>query len=427
MKSQRIWVFHPGSASSISELVAALVVLGHRVRFFTGVFGMPRWVRLLVRLLPARLGQKLRREFGRREFPPIPREAVVAMPGWELVFVLASRLLRGWTSGLARLLHWRNRRLEARFAATVRLTRPAVRPALIIAQDTSAWVPFKAGRAVGAVTVLNQMIGHLAVAAPILAAEAGAWPDWADSLHAAPPAWLVEQCRAEVALADYSLAPSPFVLDSLVAVGARRESVFLLPYGVNPGRFRPAAAGLLSGADRPARFRILFVGQISQRKGLAYLLEAVRLLDDPEIELVFLGNIVGRGVGFQRQAARLGNRLVHLGNRPHSEIAEVFQSADIFVYPSLFEGSALAIYEAMASALPVITTVNSGSLVRHEQEGLLVPIRDVPALTRAILRLKQDQPLRLAMGKAGRQRAIEYSWDRYQENLNAILGKVHLE
>ena len=97
-----------------------------------------------------------------------------------------------------------------------------------------------------------------------------------------------------------------------------------------------------------------------------------------------------------------------------------YADADLFVYPSLHEGSAFATYEALASGLPVIATPNTGSVVRDGTDGYLVPVRDVDALMAKIELLYRDAERRAAMGMAARQRAEEFTWGAYRERLAAL-------
>ena len=100
----------------------------------------------------------------------------------------------------------------------------------------------------------------------------------------------------------------------------------------------------------------------------------------------------------------------------------MFAAADLFVYPSLHEGSALAIYEALASGLPTVTTHSSGSVLRHGVEGLLVPAGDAAALAAALAGLAEDPARRAAMAAAARERALEHTWMHYRARLAAILA-----
>jgi glycosyltransferase involved in cell wall biosynthesis len=106
------------------------------------------------------------------------------------------------------------------------------------------------------------------------------------------------------------------------------------------------------------------------------------------------------------------------------ELRAALQQADVFVFPSIEEGSALVTYDALACGLPVITTPNAGSVVRDEIDGLIVPIRDVGALAAALQRLREDRDLRERMGRSARTRAEEYPWSRYRHSLLAAYRQV---
>jgi glycosyltransferase involved in cell wall biosynthesis len=96
----------------------------------------------------------------------------------------------------------------------------------------------------------------------------------------------------------------------------------------------------------------------------------------------------------------------------------------VLAFPSLHEGSALVTYEALACGLPVITTPNAGSVVRDGREGLLVPIRDVGALARALQRLRDDASLCEAMRHAARARAEAHTWAASGDALAAALDAL---
>jgi glycosyltransferase involved in cell wall biosynthesis len=93
------------------------------------------------------------------------------------------------------------------------------------------------------------------------------------------------------------------------------------------------------------------------------------------------------------------------------------------VLPSVAEGSAEATYEALAAGLPVITTEAAGSVVRHGIDGWVVPERDSVALAEAIERIIGDRHLRATMSLAARERAREYTVERYGERLVAALQR----
>lgn len=98
-----------------------------------------------------------------------------------------------------------------------------------------------------------------------------------------------------------------------------------------------------------------------------------------------------------------------------------FAGADVFVLPSLAEGSAEVTYEALACGVPVITTKAAGSVVRDGIEGRIVPERDPDAVAAAILEIVEDREKRNRMAFAARERARHYTWDRYGERLVTAL------
>ena len=405
----RIWSAHPGSSPLIYELAAALPALGYDAQFLTGFYYDPKgFLARLVAMLPSGLSQKLEREFRRRTHPAIDPKGTLTHPFWEFAFVAAMRMVptrQGWTSAI---MDQRNARFDEATASLIRRDRPD----LVIGYDTSSIRTLRSARAVGSVAVLNQVIGHLAVGRRTLAEEAALKPAFADSLNFHAPDWLVEQCTLEALAADHVLAPSPYVRDTLLEVGVAADRIALLPYGVRVERFKPPEVPRDDGI-----FRVLYVGQLSQRKGLSYLLDAWAKLKLPNAELVLVGGIVGEGEGFRAYAGQFR----HVRNVPHAEVAELYRTADIMAYPSLHEGSALAILEAMASGLPIVTTPNSGSLVRDGIDGFMTPMRDVDALAARIEQLYRNPDERRRMGSAACAHAQDFSWEHYRVRLKGLL------
>ncbi len=113
----------------------------------------------------------------------------------------------------------------------------------------------------------------------------------------------------------------------------------------------------------------------------------------------------------------------HLGRVGHAEMPAKMAAADVFVFPSLFEGSAVVTYEALACGLPSIVTPSAGSVVRDGEDGLIVPPRDVPALAAAMVRLGTDADLRSRMALSARTRAEAFDWPRYHAAIQAEVAR----
>jgi glycosyltransferase involved in cell wall biosynthesis len=108
-----------------------------------------------------------------------------------------------------------------------------------------------------------------------------------------------------------------------------------------------------------------------------------------------------------------------------SSIQDVFQQADVFVFPSLAEGSALVTYEAMASGLPVVVTFNAGSVARDGEDGFIIPARNPKAIAESLERLRADDRLRKKMGEAARERVDMFTWKRYGDRVAEELRHVY--
>jgi len=215
------------------------------------------------------------------------------------------------------------------------------------------------------------------------------------------------------ALADRILAPSEFTRRALVSLGAAPEKVALVEYGIDEL--------WLGRIPNPIQGRILFVGSVGLRKGSHYLAEATRILRSRKVrcEIVVVGRYdpeVIRRPEFEGP--------VYLGPIPRSQVAEEFLKADVFVHPSLSEGSAIAHLEALACGVPVVASANAGPVFTDGREGYVVAARDARALADRLERLILDRPLRQAMSAAARERAKDLTWPAYQRRIETTLSAL---
>ncbi len=203
-----------------------------------------------------------------------------------------------------------------------------------------------------------------------------------------------------------------------LAAGVPRDRVHYLPNPVDCERFAPAR-----GAARHALRAELgvsaddvlavFVGRLSREKGVVELVRAWTQAR-PAARLVVIGPpMTGHSWDVSEEARALAGRpaatgtISLVGGQPAERVAQWLSVADFAVQPSHFEAMGLAAAEEMAAGLPVIASDTGGyrDFVLPEETGLLVPVRDVDALARAIQRLVADRPLRERMGANARRRA----------------------
>ena len=261
----------------------------------------------------------------------------------------------------------------------------------------------------GAITMMQSGSTHPLTQAQLLTEE---HRRWGFDYHYPMPRHGLD----EIAEADYVIIPAEFARDTFIEHGTPADRVFCLPFGVDIGRFK------VHPAERPPDvFRVIFVGQVSIRKGIPYLLEAWRKLCWSEAELL----IIGRADPVTRQWLRsytIPDGIHWLTHSP--ELWKWYHTSDVFVFPSIEEGSALVTYEAMACGLPIITTYNAGSVVRDGQDGLLVPIRDIDALCERLQQVRDDAALREQLGRSARARIEGFTWQAHQQRLINIYHQV---
>jgi len=266
-------------------------------------------------------------------------------------------------------------------------------------------------REMGMTTILVRASTHPRYQARLLTEEYARW-----GLKYGINGASLRRAVKETELADYTLIPSDFVRRSFVEEGYPEEKLIQIAFGVDLERFHPPE----SREKQERSFRVLFVGQVGIRKGVPYLLEAWKQLGWRDAELWLVGTLEGKAKKIWDSYRDLPG-IKWFGYR---DPLSFYQTADVFVFPSIEEGSALVTYEAMACGLPVVTTPNSGSVVRDGIEGFLVSTRDVDALAERLEKLRVDKRLSQKMGRAARARAEEFTWPKHESLIAQILTSV---
>ena len=203
--------------------------------------------------------------------------------------------------------------------------------------------------------------------------------------------------------------------------------VQVIPNGVDVDFFRPPD----EPRDFPGKpFAFLFAGRFQPQKNLFFLLDRFNELQQAS-RRPFTLHLVGNGpmlTNLQQYAARLGlqDRLIWHGWLDKESLRRVYQSADCFINPSLYEGMPNTVLEAMASGLPVVASHIPGhdDLVKPGETGYLINLSEAAAFTQAFINLMDHRELARAMGQAGRDLAVrDFSWDRTALNYLNIFGQ----
>lgn len=380
-------------------------------RFYTDLLApRPGFVSTLLEAA-GRCSGECRRLLGRRP-KGIPDEKLIAFPGFGLEYTLRLRKSRQTKSEKSTYL-WAGRRF-----CELTLARGLGQASTVYMYNSAALEVFMEARRRGVLCVLEQTIAPMASELRILAGEHLRFPGWEAKEPVQETALeYAERERHEWSRADLIVCGSDFVAQEIAACDGPADRCKIIPYGYNA----PVDENRVSSAKRGAMdITVLFAGTVGLRKGIGYLAEAMAHLKSGRIRAIAAGPTTLRTEGVQAVA----KRVELLGAVPRADMTRLYGQSDIFVLPSMCEGSATVSYEALAAGLPVVTTPNAGTVVRDGVEGFVVPAGDPQALAERIEQLAADRVLRQEMSENARRRAQDFTVAKYGERLVAALMEL---
>lgn len=284
--------------------------------------------------------------------------------------------------------------------------------------------PFKSASAADYPTrgILFQLHPHPASMRRILRAELADHPDCAESLskewELALPERDFDHLVTETRMAARFLVASSFTRQTLVENGTPHERIHVIPYGVDCTRFSPAPA---PSKKNYGPLRLLFVGRINQRKGIKYLLEALRLLKNSDVHLTVCGRVVDGLELFKPYAAQVEVR----PSVSADELLAAYRAADLFVFPSVGEGFGQVLLESLACGLPILSTSRTAApdLIQEGVEGFVVEARKPERLAEKIDWAATHRAELSAMGEAARRQAEKFTWQRFRREVSCVVGE----
>lgn len=396
---------HPTGNRNVRAILASLLAAGQLAEFDTTLAISPQaaWLRLL----PG----SLRQEWMRRTYDA-PAHQCHSRPFRELSRLLLPKLgissplrhERGWASmdaiyqdfdaAVARRLV----SLQARHGANT-----------VYAYEDGALATFKQAKKLGMQCIYDLPIAYWETGRYLMQEEAARLPQWAPTLGGGIQDSAAKLARKtqELELADVVVTPSLFVRDSLPS-WAQAKPAIMVPFG-SPASATSALPTAAQRAGRP--LRVLFVGALGQRKGLGDLMAAVKLLNRSDLELVLLGTPLAPLEFYRQQLPQL----TYEPGRPHDQVLALMRTCDVFCLPSIVEGRALVMQEAMSQGLPLLITPNTGGedLIEEGRTGFLVPIRSPEAIAEKLTWFLDNRTAIPEMGRLAQQLAARYTWDSY--------------
>lgn len=351
----------------------------------------------------------LRTELGRRSFEGIDATQIISRMFPEAFRLLGSRTRRGlpgkrflptvddlWNS----LDHRVSKAIKKRQNESVG----------VYAYEDGAYFTFMQNPL--AHKVYELPIGYWKVMHVLLAEERLLQPEWAPTLTGlSDSAIKLGRKDVELTLASQIIVPSEFVYNTLPMKWQHKTRI--VHYGC------PAVAqNLPIDARGRRRLKVLFCGSLGQRKGLSYFFAAIGRLQQ-HLDVTVIGNLVEKCPSLE-QALK---GVTWHPSLPRQRVLEIMRHSDVFLFPTLFEGRALVVLEALSQGLPVITTPNAGvsDVVIDGHSGRIVPIREVDALVEALQELIDSPDLLRSMKNGAVLAASRATWERYRSDLIQVL------
>ncbi|MBK1833415.1 glycosyltransferase family 4 protein [Roseibacillus ishigakijimensis] len=224
---------------------------------------------------------------------------------------------------------------------------------------------------------------------------------------------------------DCLVVPTPYQSERLGELGISQERIHAIPYGVE----LPDSASLKRAEAGDEVVRCLSVGRFTPKKAPEKTLRAfiAAAAENARLSLTMIGDgpLFGECKELAERSA-VRDRISLLGARPNADVKKLMASADLFLQHSITpdngdqEGAPVAIMEAMAFGLPVVSTRHSGIPYQVDEEvtGLLVDEGDISGMSRAISELAADKKRRKEFGVAGRAKAeAQFTWKAEKESI----------
>ncbi|MFI3302532.1 MAG: glycosyltransferase family 4 protein [Rikenellaceae bacterium] len=276
---------------------------------------------------------------------------------------------------------------------------------------------FDVAQKMGKRRIFDLPIGYWRAMHRLLEAEQNIRPEWAMTLGGFNDSCEKLDCKdMELALANKIYVASSFTKETLKDFPGELADVEVIPYGFPPANdereFKPFDG---------RKIKLLFVGSLSQRKGIANIFEAIEGLED-RVEFTIVGRGDTEGCAALKDAL---SRVTYIPALPHDEVLRLMSTQDLFLFPSLFEGFGLVITEAMSQGTPAITTNRTcgEDVITHGVNGWIVEAGNSESLRAQILTLIDDPQKIAEAGAEAIKTAKQRPWSLYEEELSASVTK----
>lgn len=288
----------------------------------------------------------------------------------------------------------------------------------IYAYEDGALKAFQAAKLKQMTCLYDLPIGYWRAARHLMKEEIDLRPEWASTITGFNDSESkLARKDEELHLADEIFVASSFTKSTLSHYPGALKDIHVIPYG-----FPAVSQPKVYDYSKSRKLKVLFVGGLSQRKGIAYLFEAVKEFN-MAIDLTVVGNTTGVECPALDKALENCNWIPSL---PHAEILKLMKSMDVMVFPSLFEGFGLVITEAMSQGTPVITTDRTAGpdIIQNNVNGWITEAGSSDAIKACLQKLIDNPDLLNEIGSNAYKSAAARPWSHYSSELNTAVETV---
>jgi glycosyltransferase involved in cell wall biosynthesis len=406
---------HPTGNANVRAAAKGLAEAGVLQEFYTAIAAFPgSWIDKLGAIKPFA-------EVRRRSFDPVLKPMTHMLPLLEAGRLLASKgkitsLTKHETGVLSIDAVYKG---IDKSVANKLLKAHKKGAKAVYAYEDGAFASFATAKQLGMQRFYDLPIGYWKAARRLMENELAQWPEWKATFTGfEDSAEKLKRKDDELSMADHIFVASKFTAKTLQDYySGKLAPIHVVPYGFPViGEVRYYDDSI---AKRP--LKLLFVGGLSQRKGLANLFAAIEHLTK-EVQLTVVGRKIGGNCPALDAALEKHNYIPSL---EHAEILKLMRKHDVLVFPSLFEGFGLVITEAMSQGTPVITTDRTAGpdLISHGENGWLIEAGSTASLRAMIENLISQPEAVVNAGIKARETAMHRSWDEYGMELALEVAK----
>jgi glycosyltransferase involved in cell wall biosynthesis len=288
----------------------------------------------------------------------------------------------------------------------------------VYAYEDGAELQFEVARKLGIKCIYDLPIGYWRAQNCLLLEEIDKNPDWAMTLSCFDdsPEKLQRKDR-ELSLADSIFVASSFTKKTLENYPGKLAPITVVPYAFP----QPNLERIFSCVHN-RKMKILYVGGLTQRKGIAYLFEAIKGLEKyTELTVVGSGNIE-ICPALKRELAKCN----YIRSISHQDVLQLMASHDLFIFPSLFEGFGLVITESMSQGTPVITTDRTCApdIITHGYDSWIVEAGSAETIRRQVEEILSNPQKLKQVGQAALQTAKTRTWTQYGQETADIIKQL---